>query len=122
MLHRGAVQPNNASEHEFWPAVNRNEVELEEAALVESRKLAYYFLNKVVVRFLEILVGGEPNIGGVVDLGPILSLSLLIWEAGAISARARGPAPLVSVVLVRRAAAVCPPYRVRSKVCPGMGV
>ena len=36
MLHRGAVQPNNASEHEFWPAVNRNEVELEEAALVES--------------------------------------------------------------------------------------
>ena len=41
MLHRGAVQPNNASEHEFWPAVNRNEVELEEAALVESRKRAY---------------------------------------------------------------------------------
>ena len=32
-MHRGAVQPNNASEHEFWPAVNHVA-----AALVESAR------------------------------------------------------------------------------------
>ena len=31
-MHRGAIQPNNASEHEFWPAVNRNVP----SAIVES--------------------------------------------------------------------------------------
>ena len=32
-MHRGAVQPNNASEQEFWPAVNHVA-----AALVESAR------------------------------------------------------------------------------------
>ena len=47
MLHRGAVQPNNASEHEFWPAVNRDEVELE-GQRSSKAKAGISIMNKVV--------------------------------------------------------------------------